>query len=413
MKSKSFSYVRQARNVTHTVARFGTCSGTDIVNYTVPSYIERSGLIEYDIGRRKTNRCKHITVVQSRNTGTAIGVAQKASLTGCKATETYPADLLYEPNVHSVIWPAIELADPRWRSYSSQAIQSMWPEVETRVSLANTLVELPEVLTLTKAIEALESVFKRFGTSMRRLAAIKKGRPLRDLIKGLSGGALLSEFALRPLLLDLIGVADVFTHARKDVERLLSNEGKPLVSHFRRRLDITSSRTDTAVFFSDSNGHHLSTREITVSDAWYNATMRYSYRLLDYQRKQAYQLGRWDALGLNLNPSIIWNAIPWSFVVDWFARVGDFLDQAKIRNIEPLVSIDSFCHSYKVEYLYVHSMHMRANRPGSSGNTRTGTYRTRIYMREPYIPDTYTAIKLSGVNTREFILGAALLGVRR
>lgn len=404
MKTKSIVYTKPQFNGNITSVLFNGCTGTTVTpGFNVLSFDELNERIDYDVGRRKTNRCYHLRETSSRNRLPVWGTAAAANGLGCKALETISSagSIFRGPNSWSGLLPTIQSGDANWRSYSSQAVQAMWPEVESRLSTGNFILELPELRDIP-----------RFLPDLIRLAKSKKGT-LKKIVSGLSGSTLFSEFSLRPLLSDILGFHQAFQNARNDVKRILDNEYKPLVSHYRKKLELTPSHISSAVTYSDSNGSTLEQREWSVEEAWYTATMRYSYRLLDYQRKEAYDLGLWDALGLNLNPSIIWNALPWSFVVDWFARVGNFLEQTKIRNLEPIVSVDGFCHSYKAKFLYVHSAQMRYNRPANSGMTQTGTYRQSIYMREPYVPDTYTAIQLSGANTREFVLGGSLIGVRR
>jgi hypothetical protein len=50
-----------------------------------------------------------------------------------------------------------------------------------------------------------------------------------------------------------------------------------------------------------------------------------------------------DALGFELNPKIIWDAIPFSFVLDWFFEVGGWLQRFKSDTLElPVVLADSY-----------------------------------------------------------------------
>lgn len=60
---------------------------------------------------------------------------------------------------------------------------------------------------------------------------------------------------------------------------------------------------------------------------------------------------RLDALGFELNPAIIWNAIPFTFLFDWFINIGKWLDRFKLDTLElPILWSDSFCQ-YKEEYV--------------------------------------------------------------
>jgi hypothetical protein len=53
--------------------------------------------------------------------------------------------------------------------------------------------------------------------------------------------------------------------------------------------------------------------------------------------------GALDSLGFELNPNIIWDAIPFSFVVDWFFDVGSICERFKFDTLElPIKLEDSY-----------------------------------------------------------------------
>jgi hypothetical protein len=57
-----------------------------------------------------------------------------------------------------------------------------------------------------------------------------------------------------------------------------------------------------------------------------------------------------DTLGVRLDPGIVWDAIPFSFVVDWVVDVSAFL-HSFARNNYPIRVVDGgFVHSYKYAY---------------------------------------------------------------
>jgi hypothetical protein len=78
----------------------------------------------------------------------------------------------------------------------------------------------------------------------------------------------------------------------------------------------------------------------------YHATMRYKYTLpgLDGRLEQIYAY--LDTLGVRLDPAIIWNAIPFSFVIDWIVDVSGFLGSFARDNYPIQVTVLDFCHSY-------------------------------------------------------------------
>lgn len=50
-----------------------------------------------------------------------------------------------------------------------------------------------------------------------------------------------------------------------------------------------------------------------------------------------------DALGFELNPRIIWDALPFTFVLDWFFDIGSWLERHKYDSLElPFLHLDSY-----------------------------------------------------------------------
>jgi hypothetical protein len=54
---------------------------------------------------------------------------------------------------------------------------------------------------------------------------------------------------------------------------------------------------------------------------------------------------RLDAFGVRLDPSIIWNAIPYTFLIDWIADVSGFLQSFARDNFPIQTTVTDFCHS--------------------------------------------------------------------
>ena len=50
-----------------------------------------------------------------------------------------------------------------------------------------------------------------------------------------------------------------------------------------------------------------------------------------------------DLLGLRPTPAVIWNSLPWTWLIDWFTNVGDILDNITASQTERCVA----------QYLYI------------------------------------------------------------
>jgi hypothetical protein len=110
-----------------------------------------------------------------------------------------------------------------------------------------------------------------------------------------------------------------------------------------------------------------------------------------------------DLFGANLNPAIVWNAIPFSFVVDWFLKVGDYFDKMEVQlfgdNFPTLLDF-LFSEKYKMleEYIY-------------DGNViASASYEVydRQKMKPPEEIFSPGAIALGDFNVEQLLLGGSL-----
>lgn len=111
-------------------------------------------------------------------------------------------------------------------------------------------------------------------------------------------------------------------------------------------------------------------------------------------RKQALDL----VFGANLSPTHLWNALPWSWLVDWFGNVGDFV-QANYNAIPVTASLPCVMEHVRTETQYT-----RTGGPTwVTGGSGTVVYETK---RRSIVPIGLSAA-LPFISARQFsILGA-------
>lgn len=297
---------------------------------------------------------------------------------------------------------------PSWESaYAGQALVSMWPSVNASTSIPNFLYELKDLKGL-----------QRSCLRILRLVNPRGCANLRDYIAKVSRGwaefHLSKEFGIKPFVSDLRRIASSLKVARAETRRLSIGEGKVLTSHFTKVL------TDPAKLAGEYNwflASHSCKRLLTVEydKSMYHATMKYHYSLGDFTRRNLDKLVLLDTLGINLNPKIIWDMLPWSFAVDWILGVGTFLDQFKIQAVQPTVVVDDFCHSVKTRRVITRSNQLQWE-PTYIEKTKPAVIYEEIqssYKRRRYIPSFYSALQLSGLSRREITLSAALALTRK
>jgi hypothetical protein len=246
----------------------------------------------------------------------------------------------------------------------------------------------------------------------------------KKTLKSLSSSYLNYNFAWAPFVSDIQRIWDKLHNTVKTLENLWARQGIPQTRHFDKPIDGVDERVDdwgdtmvnhTGSFYDIySNLHRLqsSWRSYYELLPEYRATMRYTYQapgVLDTKNKI---LGWLDAFGVRLDPSIIWNAIPFTFLIDWVVDVGGFLRRFKVDNLNLNVTIEDFCSSQKVKVVKEHGLRLAAYQsswwyytPWASCSYLNQTTYERILS----VPDLQGALIGSPFSPKEISLAAALL----
>jgi hypothetical protein len=97
----------------------------------------------------------------------------------------------------------------------------------------------------------------------------------------------------------------------------------------RKGLDYTpqASRTYDAIADPAIPAKHTLRTHRTWRQVWFSGGFTY-HLPSDYRSRNAIIRDSRKAraiLGLNLNPELLWNAMPWSWAIDWFTNCGDVI----------------------------------------------------------------------------------------
>lgn len=299
--------------------------------------------------------------------------------------------------------------------YSIRAIQGMWPGIENRVgeSLANFAIEFKEIRNLPRSIKSAWEIWNDplALNYYRRASAGMTGR-IKHIIQRLANANLAYEYGIKTLMSDLLGIAMGVANAVKDYNRLKANANKKLRSHYRLRISELVDQTGSQSYPSTQEGitatEHFKDSKSEYGDAWFTATMSYTYTVPDMPPSLAKAMALLDSLGLNFNPNIIWNAIKWSFVLDWFLEVSNYLNQFKVPLIDPTVVIHDYCCSIKVTRKDVCTRRIYGTqRDTGYYDIHRGSYLR--YKRWNEIPNLYSALKQGEFSLYKARMGASLL----
>nr|WEU70964.1 MAG: maturation protein [Hangzhou steitz-like virus 6] len=302
----------------------------------------------------------------------------------------------------------------------SQAMSAMLPSLQGETNLVNFLIELKDFKHIAQTIMSKASLLQNAKAFM----GIRTHNS-----KKLSSAYLQWKFAWRPLFNDLYNLWHSYEAYLVRLQEVVRRRNTPQQRYWGRNLDVAigndtlilggTTSSGTVGSFTGSVNYRI--EEYDPAPARYSATMRYRYTMPNWLVSQAYNSwrGEADALGLNRNPATIWNAVPFTFIVDWVVNVGQFLERLRVDNIDlrSRTEVLDFCHSVKARRKLRFRVMPLNKWPGggllpAGPDYQTYAYgETSYYCRRVAVPNLYN-IQISGLNATELALGGALLQTR-
>jgi hypothetical protein len=267
------------------------------------------------------------------------------------------------------------------QGFINQAAEKLRPDLTT-VSLPNFLLEIDDITRLWQ-------LWKKDLSLAKNLAGLK----------------LTYNFGLKPLIGDL---AAIVGSLRSLKEKLAAFE-KSLNTLFHGSTTVlsdTTSKSGTFVTgtYNTCTWHGTVKRTVTAHIVWRPQPLQIVGALDKVVR------GLLDTFGFELNPRIIWDALPFTFVIDWFFDVGSFLGRYRVDALElPIMYVDSYLQ-YKEELTIESFTRVNATSAGFSPPISSGGWVTteKLFQRMPLFPD-YSV--LTGLGWKFPSLNQAVLGV--
>jgi hypothetical protein len=307
------------------------------------------------------------------------------------------------------------------------SLRAMLPRIRPELSSINSAIEL-------KDFKSVKGTIKNIGKLPR--LALRKARRFKNIYQMLQVAAdvyLQYKFNIAPLVSDVHGIRRALERTERRIHDLVSRSGSPRVMHYAQHLVESDAPAfeqyptlggpihwyDTSGVFHNTASYMLGDRFVQNTPALFHAQVQYNYLYTAYQLEHARVLALLDAFGINLNPAIIWNAIPWSFVVDWLVDVGQWLGNQRVGNMDPKTNILQYLWSIKRDRtiicgdkIYSPQLYGTSFPIYPPERITHPVVRETAYRRSAGLPSA-SWLTASGVNLQEFTLGAALVISRR
>jgi hypothetical protein len=215
------------------------------------------------------------------------------------------------------------------------------------VSLGQALVELRNIPTVPKLL------LRGLG-SWKTLPAELRQRHYG--YKQLGGDYLNAQFGWVPFLRDLAGLASVQSYVARRLAQLKRDNGQAVRREGNVWSDNDVTVTESSVYHptypyvhpfyhtqaGNTHGRRILTKS-TQQRTWFCAKFRYYIPDIDTDQGRMRATAR--LLGIVPSPDLLWEVLPWSWLIDWFANVGDVMSNLSENAAENLVA----------EYAYVMS----------------------------------------------------------
>lgn len=246
----------------------------------------------------------------------------------------------------------------------------------------------------------MPNLFMEFKSTASTFDFLAKGsfRKLRQY----ADAHLAWEFGIKPYLSDLEKLHGFLFSIKDRLAWLRKNQGKPVKVSFSK--DVSSN------FVRGKQGHATSSE----SEWWTTPTIKVQYRayaLITYDLEalsdlelEARMLAR--ALGFDNPLGVVWEAIPYSFVIDWFLKVGDFLDNFVKKITLPYKFLDV---GYTVKASESLETYLRYRYPVSpTGSFLTGVRTRNTFVRRAGLPVTASSIATGSPGLKQLALSLSL-----
>jgi hypothetical protein len=269
------------------------------------------------------------------------------------------------------------VSDSLWGSLALDSYNEFSTQIPEEISLPNFIWEFKEIGSLLPKLED-------------------------TLSKTIASGYLNWNFGWKPFLQDLSTLGNLVGTVRAKIAYLKSRFGKPT------RLSFYRPNLVSIPFLRDWNDTSTGIYQLRLAS--YMANFRASgtlYHELEGLDSLDGELRAFTvALGLTNPVKAFWNAVPFSFVVDWFGRLGSRLFQHTVNPYQGLWQVyDLTCSvsetaQVDVRWSYRHDL---------NGYPHIGHIAVNRYTRLARLPLELSSFNLESLSPKQQMLSLALL----
>lgn len=257
--------------------------------------------------------------------------------------------------------------------FGHRALLEMTSQFPPEVDIVNFLIDLKEIPGLVKSLVNSHKL-------LADAVAGKKGPGLAGGIQDVSGAYLAHNFGAAPLVGDLKKIIGILKSVRSRLEWLRKNRNKWV--RVGSRGTYSNSDNKEVGLGKGINSLTPSLHPVRVAmKTVFNCTAMVKQNLPWLDEWEAWVRGVLGAGGLSRPFSVIWERVPFSWVVDYFIPVGEYLEAIVFEHLEDW-SVKDVSWSMRSDYLF----RMILNDEHDDYVKDVGRYVLRSYVRGPGFP---------------------------
>lgn len=268
----------------------------------------------------------------------------------------------------------------------SEAYWDMRPKFEGEVSMLNFIYELKDFRSIAKLLSRsnrsnpLWALSQEVGTT-RAWNDTKSviSAPFKSPTKTLAEAHLVNAFAIQPLISDLTAIVKQLHQMVDDAQSQFAASGAGNTRHWSKQLDPVASLTKVG----------------TTSDpvsTWNGSSLQCKYSVTGTQTYVYTPRSRFNATlqywGLVPSLEATWNALPFSFLVDYFISIGKSLKRMRVDQNVNAYRLSTLTESVKTKYSIGRflSTYPNAANLGLYGDDK---YYSSVSSLNPFLVDGY------------------------
>jgi len=294
-----------------------------------------------------------------------------------------------------------------YRNLCVSAFNKQITQVPAKISLLNFLFELKDFKELGKSLSKIPKALKDDSLARHVNLVTKHKKSLPKVVAKSGIDTFLSwNFQWAPFIGDLQTLSKVGENAYKRLDYLRQTQGKSVTVHYSKDDCYTHPQVGQVLFTQHVNSVAYRTYVLRAYECKFTSTWRLFQNLRDVNDALSGLKAVYATLGLNNPAKAVWNAIPFSFMLDWVGPFGSWLERAATQPFSgdwEISQVTSSVHEVYIIDKYVHN-----HGDGNNLDQIVESVQVDRYTRLDGLPFTLGAIDFSQLTDTQQKLALAI-----